>query len=107
MGDAIEDEFGRAADSRILSAERPMYLVGLSLNFVGALMLAIWGLPQPRLDAGVALAVEVNSPVADGRTAAELGEAVRQRRQRHQFVARSALGLLAAGFALQVVAHVG
>lgn len=77
-------------------------LLGLSLNFVGAVMLAVWGLPQPTLEPGVALGLEDGTPLEDGRTVREHGESVTRRRRRYFNLSRIGLLILAAGFAFQV-----
>jgi hypothetical protein len=78
--------------------------VGLFLGLIGVVLIFIWGPPQPSLEEGVALGLELGTPMPGGGTVADHNRAVRRRRVRHEILSRVGLGLIALGFAAQFIA---
>ncbi len=83
---------------------RFLNLVGLVLNFAGALMLFIWAPPQPSFEEGAGLALEDITPLEDGHTVRWHNIQTRKQRLSYSILSRLALALIAIGFLLQLVA---
>ena len=78
--------------------------VGLTVNIFGVFIVFYFGFPQPSHKEGIALLVEEGTVMSDGRTAAEHDADVRRRRSTFLHNSRWGLGLMGAGFALQLLA---
>ena len=76
---------------------------GLVLAMIGALILFFWRPPSPPHDRIMSLGP--TTPVADGRTAADVARDAERQRIFFLLMARLGLGLIIVGFALQVVAN--
>jgi len=85
-----------------LSAQQWLNSIGLILGMIGVGIIFFYGPPQPNLEEGVAIVVEDNTPLADGRTAAEHDRDVQQLRSRHSLLSKFGLALIFVGFAFQL-----
>ena len=77
--------------------------IGLSLGIVGVVFIWIWGPPQPSFEPSVSIALEDATPLPDGRTAAQFAADTKAREDHYRLMSRIGLGLILAGFALQLV----
>jgi hypothetical protein len=78
--------------------------LGLVLNMAGVVLAFIYGFPQPSHEEGVGLGLEDATPMPDGRTVAQHNKDTRKQKARYLFWSRAGLGLMFAGFVLQLVA---
>jgi hypothetical protein len=78
--------------------------VGLVFDIAGVILLFWYAPPQPDLEEGVGIGLASQTPLADGRTVAEHNVDVRRVRQKHQRLSKLALGLIIAGFVVQLIA---
>ena len=85
-----------------LSTQQCLNSIGLILGMIGVGIIFFYGPPQPNLEEGVAIVVEDNTPLADGRTAAEHDRDVEQLRGRHSLLSKCGLALIFFGFFFQL-----
>lgn len=78
--------------------------LGLLLGMVGVLLLFFWGPPLPEMRGAVGIALQSTTVLADGRRVADIEEAEKRLRHRHEIFSRFGLGLLFFGFAAQFAA---
>jgi hypothetical protein len=78
---------------------------GLVLNMIGVAVVWRFGWPQPELATGVALGLEDGTPYGpNGETVADNDRRVVRLRVRYRRASGFGLGLLLAGFCVQVIA---
>jgi hypothetical protein len=77
--------------------------IGLSLGLVGVVFIWIWGPPQPSFERGVSIVLEDANRLPDGRTAAQYAADTEAQERHYRFMSRVGLGLILAGFALQLI----
>jgi hypothetical protein len=87
----------------LLFFRRWLNAIGLSLGIVGVVFIWIWGPPQPSFERGVSMVLEDATPLPDGTTAAQYAAATEAKESRYRLMSRIGLGLILAGFALQLV----
>jgi len=78
--------------------------LGLALNIVGVVLVFFFGFPQPSHEQGVSIGVEDGTVFADGTSVTSINAAIRRRKRVYLIFSNLALGLLLAGFALQLYA---
>jgi hypothetical protein len=76
--------------------------LGLVLNIIGVILVFFFGFPQPTHEEGIGLGLEDGTRLADGKTVAEHNEEVRKKKKCYLCMSRLALGLIIAGFVLQL-----
>ena len=77
---------------------------GLAANMVGTAIAFFYSYPQPSHDADVVVPLPDNKRIGDGRTVGEVKHDVRKQKARYSSLSHVGLGLMFAGFALQIVA---
>ena len=77
--------------------------IGLIANISGVTLALFFGYPQPSHEEGVASGLEDTTPYK-GTTVAEYNRTVAKRRRTYLTWSRTGLGLMIAGFALQLAA---
>ena len=77
-------------------------VIGLALGMLGVIIIFFYGPPQPDLESGVAIGLEDNTLLADGRTVAEHDADVLKLRARHSFMSKCGLIFVFLGFAVQI-----
>jgi len=77
-------------------------VIGLILDITGVMLLFVYGFPQPTHEEGVAMCLEDNTKLPDGRTVAEHDVEVRTTKSRYLVRSRLALGLVILGFGFQL-----
>ena len=78
--------------------------LGLFLSILGVAVCFFYGFPQPSHEEGISLGLDPNTQLADGGTVAEHDLRVRCKRVRYLRLSRLGLGLIFAGFVLQLLA---
>jgi hypothetical protein len=78
--------------------------IGLALGMVCVVILFIWGPPQPDFDEGVAIGLELDTVLKDGKTVVEKDADVRRLKRWHTVMSRIGLGLIGVGFFAQLIA---
>jgi hypothetical protein len=78
--------------------------IGLVLGILGTFLLFQYGLPQPDFGEATAIAVSDNTPLPDGHTAKEHGEAVRVVKAKYEHLSKLGIALVATGFVFQLIA---
>ena len=76
--------------------------IGLILGMMGAAIVFFYGPPQPSFEQGVGMAVEDNTRLPDGKTAREHDAETRGLRRKYLILSKTGLGLIFAGFGLQL-----
>ena len=76
---------------------------GLVLGMTGAVLLFIFGNPQPTHEEGLGLGLEDGTVLSDRRTVAERNREIRQVRERYFFWSRVGIALIFFSFLLQLV----
>ena len=89
--------------SSILSA-KILNTIGLFLNIIGGILIFFFGFPQPNLEEGVSLGLELNNPLKDGRTVEQYNRDIQDKRTKYKRRSQFALMLILIGFVWQVVA---
>lgn len=67
---------------------------GLVLDITGAGILFFFASPQPDLEGGVAMGLEDNNVLADGKTVAQHNDEVRMQKEQYINISKSALALI-------------
>jgi hypothetical protein len=78
--------------------------IGLGMDIIAGVILFFYGPPQPSLEEGVGLGLEDDTTLASEMKVAEHNEQVRRLRSKYTVISRFALGLLALGFLVQLIA---
>lgn len=78
---------------------------GLSLDIVGVILLFFWGPPMLEMQGSVGRALESGTPLGDGRTVADEEEEQLKRYKIHAIISRIGLGIIGAGFLLQLISQ--
>lgn len=78
--------------------------VGLVANILGVTIAFFYGYPQPSHEESVGLALEEGTVFEDGTSVAGLKAMAQAQKRKYQLWSRFGLGLMGAGFILQLVA---
>lgn len=78
--------------------------LALVIGFAGALIIFIYGPPQPNLEEGVGRRLEDGTRLANGMTVKEHNEAQKKLKSRHVFRSRFGIALIGASFLMQLFA---
>lgn len=78
--------------------------IGLILNILGVALMFFRAFPQPTFEKGVGLAVEDNTPVGNGMTAAECDRQKQRGKKLYQYISLVGLALVLVGFVFQLLA---
>ena len=77
---------------------------GLILGIIGACILFKWGFPQPSFEEGVNIIAEDATVLGNGLTAIEIGQKVKEEKERFINISQLGLALIILGFFFQLVA---
>ncbi len=78
---------------------------GLVLDIIGAGILFFYASPQPSFEEGVAIGLEDNNVLVDGKTVAQHNEEVRVQKIQYVNISKLALALLILGFVFQLIGN--
>ncbi len=79
--------------------------IGLVLDFVGVVILFLWGPPLPDMEGSVGIGLESGTLLREDWTVADEEKKQQKIRKRHSVVSKVALGIVALGFLFQLIAQ--
>lgn len=78
--------------------------IGLISNIIGVVLAFFFGFPQPNFHSGVALIIEDDTPVGNGKTARDEIKSSKLKKQLYRSLSLLSLILLIIGFGFQLIA---
>jgi hypothetical protein len=85
-----------------MTCQQLLNSIGLVIGMIGILIIFVFGPPQPNLEKGVALGLEDNTILSNGRSVSNCNQEVKDLRKKHTRWSRFGLALIFFGFVFQL-----